>query len=400
MSTPPKPDVLGPIPAHEVQDYLASGGMGAVHVAVDLALGRKVAAKVLHPPLREQPEVVERFIEEARLSASLDHPHILPIYAIGLDAEGGPMITMKLIEGGTLHDMMQKDRLQPRGVAVDELVDVLITICDALAVAHAAGVIHGDLKSQNVLLGPHGSVYLADWGNARPLGSPAPRDAQGRPLVLGTPAVMASEQARGLPVDARTDVFGVGALLYTLLSRKVPYGRGGLDSRIDAAAIGRFAPLREIAPRAPVALREIAERAMEVQPDDRYASIDELRAALVAFRRRRLPAPTLETRPGQVLIREGDESQEVYIIEHGEFVVTVGEGEHQRELNRCGPGEVLGEIGRFAMGKRTATVTAVTAGRVRRIEPRRIQDELDRISPWMRQIIESLAARLHAAASS
>ena len=369
--------------------------MGLVRIATDTSLGRQVAVKVLRPELLNQAEVVDRFLTEARLAATLEHPHIMPVHAVGWRDGLGPMFTMKLVTGHTLFDHLRGNRGAPKGDALEHVVKVLIRVCEALAYAHSRGVVHGDIKSRNIMLGEHDVVYLMDWGNARAVGKSAPVGPNGKPLVLGTLAMISPEQACGDAVDARTDVFGMGALLYTLLARRVPYGRGGPEGRIDAAKIGRFDSLDKIAPRVPPALRDIAQRAMAVDPDDRYATITQMHHALQAFQRGRVPAPEVAVRKGQVLIREGDTSDVTYIVVSGSFAVTKGRGASAQRLSQVGPGEVLGEIGLLAKSVRTATVIALEDGVVRRLEQQRIRDQLSRTAPWMRTVIQSLAKRLH-----
>ncbi len=376
----------------EVGTPLGQGGMATVYEANDPTLQRSVALKVLHPALREQPEVVERFIAEARLAGRLQHPNVLTTYAMGHHATHGWCFTMRKVNGQTLHDHMRRHRRTPKHTELDELVDILVAVCDALAHAHEAGVVHGDIKSQNILLAGHGAVYLTDWGNARPIGSLPPLDARGLPEVLGTLALLSPEQARGEAVDERTDVFGVGTLLYTLLARRVPYGKGGPEARIDAAKVGRFAPLAEQAPKAPGSLRDIATRAMALDPDDRFQTASELRQALVDYRRRRVDAKVLTLAPGDILIREGDIGDALYIIDEGTFAIT--REDVDGVVAHCGPGEVLGEMGLLTQQTRTATVVAETSASVRRLDGQMVREELDRMAPWLRTLVKNLAVRI------
>lgn len=394
MSTVPAAP-LRPLPDHTLHELLGEGGMGEVYRASDAGLARPVAVKRLRSELADQPELRERFLAEARLAAGLDHPNILPVHAVGLDPSGTPLITMKLIEGGTLHDRLQQSRRPPRGEALFELVDVLIQVCNGLARAHEHGVVHGDIKARNIMLDQHGAVFLVDWGNALPLGSLPPRDSRGQPVLLGTPSSMAPEQARGEAVDERTDVFGLGALLYTILARRVPYSRGGPEARQEAARTCAHKPIDSLARRAPEGLRAVVRRAMQPDPADRHPSISALRAELVAWRRGEIPAPSREVAAGDVLIREGAASQALYIVEAGRFAVTAGAGDRAKLLGEAGPGAVLGEIGLFARSTRTATVTATESGRVRVISTDLLDEELERLPDWMRRVIEVMASRLH-----
>ena len=362
--------------------------------ATDRALGRSVAAKVLHRELQDDPGVVDRFLSEVRLAASLEHPNILPIHALGVREELGPFFTMKLVDGHTLHDLLAEHRRTPAGDDLARIVDVLIDVCDALALAHDRGVVHGDLKGRNVLVGPYGQVYLTDWGNALRVGEAPPSGPDGRALVLGTPGMLAPEQARGEPWDARTDVFGMGALLYTVLTRRVPYSRGGPQGQVDAAREGRFAPIEELTRRAPLPLRELSARCMAVDPADRPQSIDEVRGALDAYRRVRVEAPVQRVRRGEMLIEQGDDSPCLYIVQEGRFLVTQrGLRPNTQELARLGPGSIVGELGVLTGKPRTASVLALTDGVVLRLEPQHLRQELDRVAPWLRSLVFSLAER-------
>jgi len=395
MSSEPRSPDLPPFPHHTIGEELGRGGMGTVLEAFDPSLKRSVAMKVLHTELRPDPDVTERFIAEARLAGRLAHPHILTSYALGRHPQHGVCFTMRKVSGQTLFQRTRTHRRTPKGAELDELVDILVAICDALAHAHESGVVHGDLKSHNILLGDHGAVYLMDWGNARTVASPAPTDRNGRPLILGTLGMLAPEQARAQPVDPRTDIFGLGALLYTLLARRLPYSRGGPEARIDAAKVGRRRPLSELAPKAPGSLRDIAERAMAFAPDDRFQTARDLRQALVDYRRRRVDAPTRRLVPGEVLMREGDPSDILYIVDEGTFVVT--RDGCDTSIAEVGPGAVLGETGLLTDNTRTATVTASTRASVRCLDRARVNEELDRLAPWIKELVTSLAGRVRKA---
>ncbi len=304
----------------------------------------------------------------------------------------GPFFTMKLIEGQTLLDWLRELERPISVESLDELVDVLIKVCDALAMAHSLGIIHADIKTPNIMLGEFGAVYLMDWGNARIGGTPPPTDDSGRPQVLGTPSVLAPEQARAWSIDARTDVFGVGAIIYTFLAGRPPYPTGTIEARINAAAYARFRPLSVVARKAPVTLRKISARAMALNPADRFQTISELGAALNAFRRARVPAPAVTLAAGEVLMQQGEPGDFVYVVREGTFRVAIDGVDLP---HTPGPGAVLGEVAMITDKPRTATVTAITDAVVLRIGPELLQEELGRVSPWVKTLVESLAHRLH-----
>lgn len=387
---------LGELPHLELGEVLAEGGAGRVLSAWDGALGRPLALKQVLPARAERPGAVEQFLAEARLTASLEHPNIVPVHELGERADSGPFFTMKLIEGRTLLDHLKSVSRRLRGDVLDEIVGMLVDVCDALALAHSKGIVHCDLKSRNVMLGEFGEVYLTDWGSARRVGSPAPTNERGQVLIVGTPGMLAPEQARGEPLDPRADVFGMGALIYFILARRPPFEGGSPKARALAAQHGHFEPLSEVALGTPLALREISARAMALDPDDRYPDIQALQADLDRYRRGRLEVPEEAWEPGEVLIRQGDEDNDVYVVVTGRFSVTRVDGDGLTELIReVGPGEVLGEASALSGAPRTATVVALERSVVRRVSQERLQDELGRLPSWLRQVVETLALRFH-----
>jgi tetratricopeptide (TPR) repeat protein len=276
---------------------LARGGMGRIVAAEDRRLGRKVALKELIDPSSDQ---LGRFQREALITARLQHPGIVPVYEAGRWPSGEPFFAMKLVSGRPLDRVIgEATRLEERLA----LLPRLAAACDAIAYAHSQRIIHRDLKPANVLIGDFGETVVIDWGLAKDLdaddslesGNRAPR----RPrtptqsgnatltvagAVMGTPAYMGPEQARGEPVDQRADVFALGAMLYHLLAGVPPYAARTATEVIAAAALGKVVPLLQREKRAPIELVAIVERAMAPLPVDRYETAaglaDELRRYL------------------------------------------------------------------------------------------------------------------------
>ncbi|HSN29817.1 MAG TPA: protein kinase [Kofleriaceae bacterium] len=265
------------------------GGLGRVVRAVDKRLGRTVAVKEL---LRNDDWHEARFVREALITARLEHPGIVPVHEAGRWPNGAPYYVMKLVEGRTLKELMAGHASWRERV---ELLPHIIAIADAVGYAHREGVIHRDLKPSNVIVGSFGETIVIDWGLARdckrdipePQGDMAIATGSGVSTVsgkiVGTPAYMAPEQARGEPVDERADVYAIGAVLYELLAGKAPHADETPQSALDRVIAGPPAPLMHVAAGAPTELCDIVGKAMARDPRDRYANAKELAEDLRRF---------------------------------------------------------------------------------------------------------------------
>src|SRR5580704_7161232 len=273
-----------PLPANlRLQREIGRGVMGRIHPALDRNLLRPVALKRLPKELASQPFYREGFIAEAQMTGQLEHPNIVPVHELGVSPEGVPYFTMKLVHGVGFDAWL---RARPTGTAerVPLGLDIFLKVCDAIAYAHDRGVIHRDLKPDNVMVGDFGQVYVMDWGLAR-LSRARPRSGSAAQMAargpVGTPPYMSPEQARGDPedMDERTDVFGLGAILYQIVSGQVPYGRIHDHQQILARALaGQTVPIDEAMKQRPLAkrIRAIITKAIAAEPGQRYASVTEL----------------------------------------------------------------------------------------------------------------------------
>ena len=248
---------------YEIVEQIGAGGMGTVYLAHDRELDREVALKVLRAPV-PTGEDRERILREARILASLEHPGIVPVHDVGTLPDGRLFYVMKRVRGERFDAFARGQH------ARTELLRAFLQVCDAVAFAHAAGVIHRDLKPQNVMLGAFGEVLVLDWGVARTSGEgrgPWGAGSADGPAVsaAGTPGYMAPEQLRGA-ADERVDVFGLGGILYFLLTCAHPDG-------------GEHPAWRDVAP----ALRAICDRARAVDPTARYQSVAALAADIVNY---------------------------------------------------------------------------------------------------------------------
>ncbi len=347
---------------YERIELVAAGGMGEVWRVMDRDLGRELALKRLKTRSRD-PRLLRRFLAEAKLTARLEHPGIVPVHDTGIDDDGRVWFTMPLVRGENLARLLNPRRAPnansaasnpvkrgteaetqlgaaevrtsaskpptPRAVtttagtraalptsraalptsraalptsraALPEVLECLLKACDAVAYAHARGVVHRDLKPANILIGAFGEVYVVDWGLARARdGAGSEPETASRERgddsassedtrhgdVLGTPAYMPPEQAAGRvgPVDPRVDVYALGAILWHALTGRPPYAGASGSAVIDALLLGGPEPLASAAPDAPIELAAICDKAMSRDPAARYADVRELSEDLRAF---------------------------------------------------------------------------------------------------------------------
>ena len=260
----------------ELGDELGEGGMGTVYRARDRELRREVAVKVLFPHLARRPEIVRRFHREARAAAGLEHPNILRIYDVGGGDDDPPYIVMELVRGRTL-----LQEIEQRGAMLAEVVACVGALLgDALAAAHAAGVIHRDVKPANVLIAPGGRLLLADFGVARLETEDSLVTRTG--ALLGTPAYMSPEQASGDIATSRSDLYSLGATLYQLATGALPYA-GPPARMMSLIASGNLvAPVRRHSSCGPD-LSRLIERLMAALPSARPASAPAISAELRAL---------------------------------------------------------------------------------------------------------------------
>ena len=260
---------------------IGEGGMGRVYEARHTRIGKRFALKLLHPEYARQPEVLSRFQREAEAAASINHPNVGDVYDIGKTADGRPFIVAELLEGRELAEYLsERSRLE-----IPLAIRITRQICKALSAAHAKGIVHRDMKPENVFLtGDLGSpvVKVIDFGISKvhEVGGQALTKTG---MIMGTPSYMAPEQARGERVDHRADVYAVGAILYQIVTGKRPFDRGDPTATITAVLLEEPERPCDLNPSLPSSLEIVIQRAMAKSADDRYSSMDALDADLAAF---------------------------------------------------------------------------------------------------------------------
>ncbi|MGH9580979.1 MAG: serine/threonine-protein kinase [Terriglobales bacterium] len=282
-----EPDLTGT--RYRLVERLGSGGMGTVYLAEDVSLSRRVALKVLHLP-DASGHLAARLLREARVLAQLEHPGIVPVHDVGTLADGRVFYTMKYVEGPRL------DRYLQEAGSTQERLRIFEKTCEAVAFAHARGVLHRDLKPENIMVGPFGEVLVMDWGVAKILHAPAGEaetqadtdtghagNETEHGMVLGTPGYMAPEQARGeLELDARADVYALGAILRYVLTGHAPAEATTLS--LAAQGESRSARWEKPGHSLPRALAAVCAKAMAPEANQRYASAEELAQDVARFR--------------------------------------------------------------------------------------------------------------------
>jgi serine/threonine protein kinase/dipeptidyl aminopeptidase/acylaminoacyl peptidase len=273
---------------YEIRSHLGAGGMGEVYLASDTTLDRVVALKILPPEIAADHQRMQRFMQEAKTASSLNHPNILTIFEIG-ETDGSHFIATEFIDGVTLRQHMAGRRLK-----LSEALDIAAQIAAALSAAHAVGIIHRDVKPENIMLRKDGYAKLLDFGLAKPTerqASLVDTEAQTQMLVntspglvMGTVSYMSPEQARGYALDARTDIWSLGCVLYEMVAGRVPFA-GETTSDVIVAVLDREPPpLPGGAYETPLELQRILRKALRKDKEERYQTIKDLLVDLRALK--------------------------------------------------------------------------------------------------------------------
>jgi len=287
-------------------EKIGEGGIGLVVKGMDYNLGRDVAIKMLRPEMRIRRERVERFVQEARATAQIEHPNIVPVHEMGVHPEWGIYFTMKKIAGEDLKvilkKLLMKDEGYSRKYTLSRLLNIFTDVCNGVSYAHSKGLMHRDLKPENIFVGEYGEVLILDWGLVRKLkrgntddfiegkcedkelsiagnGSKSPIVTMDG-TVSGTPFYMSPEQAKGLnrQMDHRSDIYALGIILYQILTMKLPFKGMTPGEVLDSVALGVYTHPRKVAKyrKIPKELEAITVKAMEYYVDDRYQTVKEL----------------------------------------------------------------------------------------------------------------------------
>lgn len=391
-----------PTPEHlRIGKELGRGAMGHVHPALDRNLLRHVAMKRLDLAHTVHEMYVQGFIAEAQMTGQLEHPNVVPVHELAMGDNGVPYFTMKLVQGGSLEVWLRDPWRSPGSEErMEQGLEIFLKICDAIAYAHHRGVIHRDLKPENIMVGDYGQVYVMDWGLAKltkttpASGKYSQMEAEG---PVGTPMYMAPEQARGIPkdMDDRTDVFGLGALLYEIVSGKRPYGDTyDVELMLKMAIAGDVVPIEHATQglRVPRRLEEIVTKALQTKPEARYQSVVELQNDVRSFLRGGLHLPTETFRSGDLIIKEGDHGDRAYMIQSGScraFRLVDGQQETLATMNA---GDAFGEMALLLDEPRAASVEAVEDTTVLVLDKKTLNEGIGG-GGWTAAMVRAMAQR-------
>ena len=398
-------------PRYRVTGWLGEGSQGMVLAVHDWTLGRDVAMKALHAE-DSDPGWARLFVEEAQITAQLEHPNIVPLHDLGTQPNGQPFFTMRRVAGVTFEDWLH-EQLADAGASenLSAALEIFLKVCDGLSYAHARGVVHGDLKPSNVMVGGFGEVYVMDWGLAHVLRSERAVDIGRKPGAyrfsagaIGTPQYMSPEQAAGVPgtIDASSDVFALGAMLYRIVVGRPPFEGSNASAVVEAARRTHFAPPegRLLGGDVPPAIARVIRKAMHEAKAGRHESVLALKNDVRRAMRGGTHLPRKSFPAGHVFCRQGEIGHEAWVILDGRCRVskTAADGS-VLTLREMGPGTVFGEMALIRASERTATVEALEPVTALVVSHAVLEAELG-LDAWVGMFVKALAERFLALESS
>ncbi len=394
-------------------NQFGEGGMSLLLDAIDENLMRTIAMKVLREDMVKDEHAMGRMVVEAQITAQLEHPNIVSIYELGIDKKKRVYFTMKKVQGKVLHELI--DEIEPSTRTESDLfrmIQIMLKVCDAVSYAHSKGVLHRDLKPDNIMVGNYGQVYLMDWGvasvkekaNVSAVAFDILEHKKGKKYktreeksgsVVGTPCYMAPEQASGEmeAIDERSDVFSLGAIIYEILTGSPPIWGDSLVQMVRSARKCEIQfPDERVDLPLPIGLVTIAMTAMSKDPSDRYQSVEELKNALEGFLTGGWYLPGKDYKTGQLILREGEESLEAYIIRKGNCRAFKTSKGKKVEIRVMGVGDVFGETSLFTEKPRSLSVEAMDDVSLSVVTKHHLENGLG-LGAWLGVFLHSLADR-------
>jgi eukaryotic-like serine/threonine-protein kinase len=390
---------------------LGEGGFAQVHSFFDRALNRVIAVKELKPSCLKDPDLLNAFVNEAKLISFLDHPGIVSVFDTFLAGPEKPCYTMQLVEGRTLSSLLIDPVTgSPVPLPFTRALEIFMKMCETLAYAHDRGVIHLDLKPDNIMIGRYGEVLIMDWGSAkicdeRPYKAYLGRfmDEPGQlslkkeneSLVLGTPSYMAPEQfkIRRNQCTPAADVFAAGIILYQMLTGTNPFWAVKLEDIRHLVENRNPPPVHEINVDIPLRLSQICEKALEKSTVNRYRNCHELVEDIKQCHDSCEAFISNTYNAGEVIFEEGAIGEYAFIIVSGRVEISKIHDGAPKVLAVLGKNEIVGELAIFSKQPRSATARAIEPTTIRIMNKVDVERELDKLSPWVGRIITGLSNR-------
>ncbi|MFM1943913.1 MAG: hypothetical protein RI897_2895 [Verrucomicrobiota bacterium] len=391
---------------------VGEGGLSSVGSFYDSRLNRVVALKTLQEEHVGNEELVRFFINEAKLLGYLDHPGVVPVFDTFLREKDTPCYTMKLCQGLSLASLLDAYKGPNRGpIPLARTVEIFTKLAETLAYVHDKGVLHLDLKPDNIIVGTYGEVILLDWGSARLYSSEkfyehlgqhtedtevAYFEKERESLVLGTPRYMSPEQVAGERehLTCASDLFSAGIILYEMLTSLHPFPAKKPSELMDQVLKHDPPRPHEINREIPRKLSHICWKMLAKKPEDRYQGFHEVLEELASYHGVGDGFPVQDYIPGEVIFNEGDSGEYAFLIMSGEVEILKEIGEPEpKVIARLGVGEIVGELAVISHSPRTAAARAATPVRIRILSKADIEQELEKLSPWVSKMISGLTGR-------
>lgn len=402
---------------YELNGTVGQGGMGIIRSVEDKNLNRTLAMKILSPKYVQDTGIVEAFLEEASLTAQLQHPNIIPVHDIGILPEtDNHFYTMKLVDGGSLQDVIDEIKSGNedyiRKYNFHSMLTIFKKVCDAVAYAHSKGIIHRDIKPGNIMVGPFGEVLLLDWGLAKYSDSNQEVDIKKKleetnhdcPLmtmdgiIKGSLAYLSPEQANGdiKEIDHQTDIFLLGGTLYHMLTLEPPYTSKNMVEIIRKAETANFIHPNdtEFGKKIPEALVNMITKALACSKTDRFQTVTELSKKVDDYIEGR-NVSQLKTYPkGTMLIEDKELEDDTFVIISGKVDISRIIDGKETLIETLERGAVFGELAALTHDIRTAQAKAAEDTQVMIISKQLLFDEIRKLPPWMEKIVFHLAQKV------
>lgn len=401
---------------HQLEYF--EGGLSLVSKSFDQWLNRVVAIKVLKQKYIENEAMIETFLNEAKLIGYLDHPGIISIYDVFMQSNVNPCYAMEFIKGQHLEDYIHEltrscDTNDDQCIAIPltESLRIFDRICETMAYAHDRGVIHLDLKPENIVIGEYGEVLIIDWGSAL-LYDPEPylqymkrqtvNDASvsffshiKTSPATASPMYMSPEQTKQPreTLAPPSDIFSAGVVFYQMLTGVMPFTGAELNEVWEKIQSYHPRPVHAVNSNIPLYLSQICSKMIEKTPDLRYRSFHDVLDDLNELRNSGCLFDTKHYKTGDVIFCEGDEGTYAFIILSGKVDISKAVDGRQVSLAELGRDEIVGELAIFSDEPRSATVTAIEPTIIRIMKKKEIDGELEKLAPWVGGMISGLSDR-------